>query len=200
MTTIQRIAQVFGWVFVVIAVWGAFISGTSMAADPALAPKIWGLFPVNFVHNLVHLTFGVWGILAARSSHDAARTYAVAAGAIYVVLSVLGVFFPTGFGMVPLGGADIWLHAVIGVVLLVAGLTLASATTAGDVGPAETRTVMPPPSEGAGDMTAAPPEAAPPEPPAPPEKPRESAGEAGEAGDEPPRRPEKPGGSGERPL
>ncbi len=141
MTTIQRVAQVFGWVFIVVAIWGAAITGTSMDADMATADRLWGLFPVNFLHNLVHLAFGVWGLIASRS-HAASRSYALLAGALYIVLAVLGLFFPDGFGLVPLGGNDIWLHAFLGAALLVAGLTLASRTV-GTVAPAGTRTVPP---------------------------------------------------------
>lgn len=142
MTTIQRIAQVFGWVFIVVAIWGAAVSGTSMDADVATADRLWGLFPVNFLHNLVHLAFGIWGLIASRSS-GASRSYALLAGAIYIILAVLGLFFPDGFGLVPLGDNDIWLHAFLGVALLVAGLTLASRTLE-TIEPVGTRTVPPP--------------------------------------------------------
>jgi hypothetical protein len=113
-----------------------------MDADMATADRLWGLFPVNFLHNLVHLAFGIWGLIASRSS-AASRSYTVLAGAIYIILAVLGLFFPNGFGLVPLGGNDVWLHAFLGVALLVAGLTLA-ARTLETVEPAGTRTVEPP--------------------------------------------------------
>ncbi len=146
MTTLQRLAQVFGWIFVVIAVWGAAVTGLSMEADPAAADRLWGLFPINFLHNIVHLGIGMWGIVAARS-HGAARSYAVLAGALYIILAVMGFFFPAGFGLVPLGGNDIWLHVILGAVLLVAGLALGSRPGADTVEPAGTRTVPPPPGE-----------------------------------------------------
>jgi hypothetical protein len=154
MTAIQRVAQVFGWVFIVVAIWGAAITGTSMDADMATADRLWGLFPVNLLHNLVHLAFGVWGILAARS-YAASRSYALLAGALYIVLAVAGLFFPDGFGLVPLGGNDIWLHAFLGAALLVAGLTLASRTLATEA-PA-TRPAPPPTPR---DTPAPPPERA----------------------------------------
>lgn len=134
MTTIQRVAQVFGWVFVIVAIWGAVITGTSMDADLTTADRLWGLFPVNLLHNLVHLGFGIWGIAAARS-YSGARSYALIAGAIYLVLALVGVFFPEGFGLVPLGGNDIWLHIVLGALLVVAGLTLTSRPATADTTP-----------------------------------------------------------------
>ena len=39
-------------------------------------------------------------------------------GVILVVLGVLGFVSADGFGIVPLGGADIWLHLGSGIILL----------------------------------------------------------------------------------
>lgn len=143
MTTIQHVARVFGWAFVVIAIWGAALTGTSMVADPEVAPRLWGLFPVNFLHNLVHLGFGLWGIWASRSDAGA-RVYTVAAGALYILLSVLGLFFEDGLGLVPLGGNDVWLHALLGIALLLTGTIVGGAGRPPKVEPSGTRTVHPP--------------------------------------------------------
>ena len=122
MTTVQRVAQIFGIVFILVAILGFVTSGGSMEADPAMAPKILGLFAVNVLHNLVHVVFGAWGLLASRT-WDAARSYCLAAGGIYVVLAALGFIAPTTFGLIPIGGHDIWLHAGLGAALLAAGIT-----------------------------------------------------------------------------
>lgn len=119
--TVQRVAQIFGWIFVLVAAWGFFVSGGSMEAGPD-APAILGLFPVNVLHNLAHLALGVWGILAARS-FGGARAYARIAGVLYLLLAVLGFADPTAFGLIPLGGNDIWLHVALGVVLAAVGFT-----------------------------------------------------------------------------
>ena len=139
MSTIQRVAQVFGWVFVLVAIWGFVTSGTSMEADPEMAPKIMGLFPVNVLHNLVHLAFGIWGIMASRSV-SGAKSYALGAGAIYLVLALLGFVAPSTFGLIPIGGNDIWLHALLGIVLLGAWAAFRSATAAPVAPPATTGT------------------------------------------------------------
>jgi hypothetical protein len=55
--------------------------------------------------------------------------YAKGAGAIYVVLAVLGFVAPTTFGLIPIGGNDIWLHAFLGVVLLAVGFTAPKTAT-----------------------------------------------------------------------
>jgi hypothetical protein len=122
MTTVQRLAQVFGIVFILVAIVGFVTSGGSMEADPTMAPKILGLFPVNLVHNGVHLGFGIWGLLASHS-FDGARNYGRVGGVLYLILGVLGAVVPDGFGLVPLGGHDVWLHAVLGLALAVAGFT-----------------------------------------------------------------------------
>ena len=119
--TVQRVAQIFGWVFVLVAVWGFFITGGSMEAGMD-APAILGLFPVNVLHNVAHLLLGVWGIVASRS-FGSARSYAQIAGILYLVLAVLGFVDPTGFGLLPLGGGDFGLHAVLGLILAGVGFT-----------------------------------------------------------------------------
>jgi Domain of unknown function (DUF4383) len=121
-TTAQRVAMIFGVAFLLVAVAGFVVGGMSMESDPHAAPKVLGLFPVNVLHNVVHLAFGVWGLLAARS-WSAAVSYCRIAGIIYLVLAVLGFVAEDGFGLVPLGSHDIWLHVVLGAVLTIVGFT-----------------------------------------------------------------------------
>lgn len=117
MTFGQRLAQIFGWGFIVVGIAGFFASGISMTADHMLAPKLLGIFPVNLVHNLVHLLFGAWGVASSRSL-GATRAYLAGAGVIYLVLAAVGYVSPNGFGLVPLGGADIGLHVFLALGLL----------------------------------------------------------------------------------
>jgi hypothetical protein len=125
-TTVQKVAMVFGVVFLLVAIVG-FIApgGMSMAMDPQA--MIFGMFPVNLLHNIVHLLFGIWGLAAARS-WSGAKQYAQITGVLYIILAVCGFFIPDGFGMVPLGGSDIWLHALIGVVLAAVGFSAKAET------------------------------------------------------------------------
>lgn len=71
-----------------------------------------GLFPVNLLHTAVHLAIGLWGI-AAWSGVLAARTYARSLALLYGALAVMGMVpgLNTVFGLLPLHGHDIWLHA-----------------------------------------------------------------------------------------
>lgn len=116
MTTVQRVAQIFGVVFLILGIAGFFFS---MSMEEAL---LLGMFPVNVVHNIVHLLFGLWGLAAARS-FAGAKSYAQITGVLYLVLAVLGFVDPTGFGLIPIGGNIIWLHAAIGLVLSYVGFT-----------------------------------------------------------------------------
>jgi hypothetical protein len=114
----RTFALVWGILFLVAGASG-FIPGLSTPPHPSHPPLIvdsfygqaMGLFPVNILHNFVHLAFGVWGLLAYKSL-SASRTYAKAVAIIYAVLVVAG-FIPglnTMFGLVPLFGNDILLH------------------------------------------------------------------------------------------
>lgn len=119
---VKRVAMVIGILFLLVGILGLVSTGgMSMAADPAPA-MILGLFPVNLLHNILHLVFGVWGLVAARS-FAGAKMYAQTVGVIYLVLACLAFVSPTTFGLIPIGGNDIWLHAVIGLVLAGAGFT-----------------------------------------------------------------------------
>lgn len=120
MRFIQKITAMFGVVFIAVALLGFLTGGMSMDAHMSSAPRILGLFPVNAAHNAVHLAFGVWAILAARSAAGA-RRYCLLSGAIYLLLAGAGFVLPETFGLIPIGGNDITLHAVLGIVLTLLG-------------------------------------------------------------------------------
>ena len=123
-TTTQKLAAVFGVVFILIAIMG-FIAPGGMAmqpTDPATAAQALGMFPVNLAHNIVHLLLGLWGLAASRSWGGSSSFFRTA-GIIYAVLTVLGFFIPDGLGLMPLGGNDIWLHAILAVAMLAIGFT-----------------------------------------------------------------------------
>jgi hypothetical protein len=119
-TTVQRVAAIFGVVFLLVGLLGFLSTGMSMNADVNTAPRLLGLFPVNALHNVVHLLFGVWGLAASRS-FGGARTYARVGGVAYLALAVLGFIAPDMFGIMPIGSHDIWLHVVLGAVLAAVG-------------------------------------------------------------------------------
>jgi uncharacterized protein DUF4383 len=71
-----------------------------------------GLFPVNALHSIVHLAIGVWGVLASRRVLSP-KLFARALAILYGVLALLGLIpgVNTLFGLLPLHGHDVWLHA-----------------------------------------------------------------------------------------
>jgi hypothetical protein len=113
---------VLGIIFLLIGLAGFFpglLQTPEHAADVAVTEsfgRLMGLFPVNSLHNLVHIIFGIWGIVAYRS-YSGARVYSRAVAIIYAVLAVMGIIpgLNTTFGLIPLYGHDIWLHAVIAI-------------------------------------------------------------------------------------
>ena len=116
---IRTFALIFGIIYLLVGVLG-FVPGiNSHHADlPPIAVdsfygRLMGLFPVNLLHNVVHLLIGAWGILASRST-GGARLFARALAVIYGLLAILGLIPLTNtmFGLVPIFGHDVWLHAL----------------------------------------------------------------------------------------
>ncbi|HEY8174132.1 MAG TPA: DUF4383 domain-containing protein [Gemmatimonadaceae bacterium] len=118
---VRRVAMVFGIVFLLLGILG-LISPGGMSMGVSSPGMILGLFPVNLLHNIVHLLFGVWGLMASRS-FTGAKMYAQVSGVIYIVLAICGWLLPDTFALLPNGGNDIWLHALLGIVLLAVGFT-----------------------------------------------------------------------------
>ena len=106
-------------------------AGRVSMLDFPTAAKVLGLFPVNLLHNIVHLVFGIWGLAASRS-WGGSKQFFVWGGTIYLILTIGGFLSPAGFGVLPLGGSDIGLHCVLAIVMLLIGVTakpVASAAT-----------------------------------------------------------------------
>lgn len=121
---IRYFALAFGIVFLLVGIAG-FIPAlvtppVEMTRDLAIEAghgRLFGLFPVNVVHNLIHIAFGVWGLAAYRTL-SSARVYARSVAVIYAVLAVMG-FIPVlnvVFGLAPIHGHAIWLHVVLAAV------------------------------------------------------------------------------------
>ena len=120
---IRYFALAFGIVFLLVGIAGfipALLTPPEAPRDLAIEAGhglLFGLFPVNVVHNLIHIAFGIWGLAAYRAL-SSARLYARAVAIIYALLAVMG-FIPTldvVFGLAPIHGHDIWLHVVLAAV------------------------------------------------------------------------------------
>jgi hypothetical protein len=118
---IKRFTFILGLVFVLVGILG-FVPQLvdhhpMLGIDPDLSNEhglLFGLFPVNGVHNVVHILFGVWALWASQNVFRS-RTYCRANAVLYGGLAILGFFpgFKTMFGLMPIHGHDIWLHGAI---------------------------------------------------------------------------------------
>lgn len=114
---IKRFTLFLGITFLAIGILGfvpAFVTYGVLDPDFMTHGMLLGIFPVNGVHNLIHLAFGVWALLAYKDVAQA-RTFCRSNAVIYGLLAILG-FFPninTLFGLVPIHGNDVWLHGLI---------------------------------------------------------------------------------------
>jgi Domain of unknown function (DUF4383) len=112
-------ALVFGIVFVLAGLSGFFAAPPPPDAPPLTVEQghglALGLFPVNTLHNVVHLLFGVLGIAASRGALVSARGYFRLVAVAYALLVVLGLLpaTHTTFGLIPIWGNDVWLHALL---------------------------------------------------------------------------------------
>ena len=126
---------VFGIVFVVVG-----LSGFLAAPPPADAPPLTmahghgmalGMFPINTLHNVAHILFGLMGIAASRGALMSPRAYFQFVAVAYALLTVLGLLpaTQTTFGLMPLWGNDVWLHALIAAAAAYFGFVAPAAVT-----------------------------------------------------------------------
>ncbi|MBB1246657.1 DUF4383 domain-containing protein [Streptomyces durbertensis] len=87
--------------------------------------KLFGVFQVSVLHNLVHVLFGLAGLLMARTA-PLARTYLLVGGLIYLALWVYGLVIDKDHdaNFVPVNTADDWLHFALGIGMVGLGLIL----------------------------------------------------------------------------
>ncbi|CAA9314104.1 MAG: hypothetical protein AVDCRST_MAG61-1940 [uncultured Friedmanniella sp.] len=129
-TAVQKAAKLVGIVFLAVGVLG-FIPGiTSNYGSMEFAgheseAMLLGLFQVSILHNIVHLLFGVAGLVLAKTVAGAKR-YLIVGGAVYLVLFVYGLVVGqnSGANFVPLNSADDILHLVLGLGMIALGALL----------------------------------------------------------------------------
>ena len=127
---LRTAAKVVGAVFILVGVLG-FIPGiTSNYSDMSFAghmsdAKLLGIFQVSILHNIVHLLFGIAGIVMSKT-RASARTYLVGGGIIYLVLWLYGLVTSddSSANFVPVNLADDFLHLVLGAGMIALGLIL----------------------------------------------------------------------------
>lgn len=127
---VQQAALLVGLVFLVVGVAG-FIPGITTDygslefASHESGAELFGLFQVSILHNLVHLAYGLTGLILAGTAAGA-YSYLLVGGAVYLVLWVYGlsVGHDSDANFVPLNTADDWLHFALGIAMIGLALVL----------------------------------------------------------------------------
>jgi hypothetical protein len=115
--TVQTLTLIVGVTFLVVGLLG-FVPGVTTHygdlsfAGHASGAKLLGVFQISVLHNLVHIAFGVVGIVLAKAP-DTSRLYLIGGGIVYLALWVLGL--ANGASWIPANTADNWLHFGLGV-------------------------------------------------------------------------------------
>jgi hypothetical protein len=120
----QVFALVIGLTLVVAGIAGFFYNASFSTGDDLPRDAVIGILDVNGWHNVVHIVSGVIGLLLA-GSYDGARLFALAGGAVYLVVAVVGFIAGDGgeiVGLVPVNTEDNLLHLLIAIAGLGAGL------------------------------------------------------------------------------
>jgi hypothetical protein len=130
-TSVQSLAALVGVVFLLVGILG-FVPGiTTHYGDLSFAghgsgAKLLGIFQVSILHNIVHLLFGVVGLVLAKTV-DGARTYFLGGGSVYLLLWVVGLAGAADW--IPANTADNWLHFGLGVGMILLGLVAGRAAS-----------------------------------------------------------------------
>ena len=128
---VQGAAMLVAAAFLIVGVLG-FIPGVTTDygllewAGHHSGAKLFGVFAVSGLHNVIHLVFGAAGLAMART-YAKARAYFLIGGLAYLALWGYGLLVDHGSpaNIVPVNSADNWLHFGLGVGMLLLGVTLA---------------------------------------------------------------------------
>ncbi|HEY9450203.1 MAG TPA: DUF4383 domain-containing protein [Gemmatimonadaceae bacterium] len=128
-TSVQRAAMIFGWILIALGILGFVTSPDGMSPDPDTAARVFGIFPINIIRSVLHLTLGIWGLASSQWDYSS-RQFARVGGVIFVALAIYGIFSPSFAGLFPIGGNDVWLDGIIGALLAYFGFTAPARATA----------------------------------------------------------------------
>ncbi|MEU9852209.1 DUF4383 domain-containing protein [Streptomyces sp. NPDC047974] len=127
---VRSAAGLVGLVFLVVALLG-FVPGVTTGVDETAfaghdsGAELFGVFQVSVLHNVVHLLFGVAGVVMSRTAATA-RAFLVGGGLVYLLLWLYGVLVDLDgdANFVPVDTADNWLHLGLGAAMVLLGLVL----------------------------------------------------------------------------
>ena len=114
-------ATLVGGVLVVAGIIGFFYS--SSFGSPGSVDDVFGILDVNGWHNLLHILTGAIGLMVAGY---AARGYALGLGFVYIAIAIWGFIIGSGeniLGFIPVNTADNFLHLILGLLGVGAGIT-----------------------------------------------------------------------------
>ncbi len=128
-SNIQKAALAVGVVFLLVGVLG-FIPGITSNYDSLQfagsdsEAQLLGVFQVSMLHNIVHLLFGIAGVVMSKTA-SGAYNFLLWGGVIYAVLFIYGLIVPqdSAANFVPVNAADNILHLVLAIAMI--GLALA---------------------------------------------------------------------------
>ena len=111
------VAAFAGVVFLVVGLLGFVPGVTTHYGDLSFAghdsgAKLLGTFQVSVLQNIVHLLFGIVGLVLARTA-DGAQTFLTGGGIVYLALWVVAVVGAEDW--LPANTADNWLHFLLGI-------------------------------------------------------------------------------------
>jgi len=125
----QLYALVIGATLVVAGIIGFFYNSSFGTGDGTERDAVLGILDVNAWHNLVHIASGAVG-LALVSSYSGSRAYAFGLGAVYVLVTILGLIAGDGdeiLNFIPINTEDNILHLLIALAGIGAGLATPAA-------------------------------------------------------------------------
>ncbi|MEA2461016.1 MAG: hypothetical protein QOH90_1193 [Actinomycetota bacterium] len=108
-TPAQTFALVFGVVYLLVGIVGFFVTGFDGFAAKSYGEKLI-LFPLNPLHNIVHVAIGaLW--VGAAAKHASAKSVNMLIGVVYALVAVLGLLGVLKFlAIKDAGSADNYLH------------------------------------------------------------------------------------------
>jgi hypothetical protein len=127
-------ATLIGGTLVIAGIIGFFYSASF--GGPGTVDDVFGILAVNGWHNVFHIVTGALGLLAAGY---AARQYALGLGAVYIVIAIWGFIIGSGesiLGFIPINTEDNFLHLILGVLGVGAGITTPATAAARPPAPA----------------------------------------------------------------
>jgi hypothetical protein len=104
----------------VVVIFGAIYLALGFIGFVFQSPVL-GLFEVNGLHNLVHVVVGA-ALLYGATAAELAIVMSRRVGILLFLVGLLGFVSADGFGFMPIGGNDIWLHLSTGAVLVANGI------------------------------------------------------------------------------